>query len=593
MSDFRLKLYICSQLQTYRNNNFISFTTIMKRILTLSAVCLLAMAFSSCGSKLSLDKEHFSVDPQILTEVGGKVDATVKGTFPEKSIPAKTVVKITPYIQYEGGQAVGNVYTLQGEKVTGNNQVIAYKQGGSFTTSQSFDYVPAMSRSELYIKVETNNNGKGWVEVAGSPLKLADGVISTEELATAEDATPALAADKFQRIIQEVTEANIMFLIQRAEVRNTELKTDDVKALANALAFAAKAEDREIANVSISSYASPDGPTTLNEKLASQREKNTETYLKKELKKSKLDNAIESEFTAEDWEGFKQLLTASNIQDKDLILRVLSMYSDPEKREAEIKNLSSAYKALAEDILPKLRRSKMAITVDVIGKSDDEIKALLGTPNQLSIDEILYAATLTNNAAEKEDIYKKAIATYPNDYRAYNNLGNLAYAKGDIKTAKGWYEKAYQKEQSKEVCLNLALIAMAEDADNNTVESYLNKAAGAEGYNEAAGLLNIKKGNYAAAVKSFGDAKTNNAALAQILAKDYNKAKATLAAVSEPNADTYYLQAINGARTNNKAEVIDGLKKAVKADPSYAKKAASDIEFAKYVTDSEFASIIG
>ena len=565
----------------------------MNKIFRFSAVCLCALALTACGSKLALDNEHFSVNPQVLTEVGGKVDFTVTGVFPEKAIPAKSMVKVTPILKYEGGEAVGNPYTLQGEKVTGNNQVIAYKQGGSFSTKQSFDYIPAMNRSELFVKVEMKSGNKDWAEVDGSPLKLADGVIATEEIADAENVVPALAADKFQRIIQEVTEANIMFLIQRSEVRNSELRSEDVKALANALAFAAKAEDREVAGVSISSYASPDGPAALNETLAAQREKNTQNYLQKQLKKAKVDTGISAEFTAEDWEGFKELLIASNIQDKDLILRVLSMYSDPEKREQEIKNLASAYKVLADEILPKLRRSKMAITVDVIGKSDEEIQALLGTPAELSIDEILYAATLTDKVSEKESIYKKAIATYPADYRAYNNLGNIAYAKGDLKTAKSWYEKAYQKKQANEVCMNLALIAMAEDADFATVESYLNKAAGAEGYNEACGLLNLKKGNYAAAVKDFGDAKTNNAALAQMLAKDYNKAKATLNAVSEPDADTYYLKAVIGARTNNKAEVINGLKSAVKANAAYAKKAASDIEFAKYVTDSEFAAIIG
>lgn len=555
---------------------------------SLILACILVM--TGCGTKLALDSENFTVTPQVLEAIGGKVDVSVDGVIPAKALAAKEIVTITPVLKYEGGEVESTPITLQGEKVVGNNKVISKKEGGSYNLKASFDYKPEMSRSELFARITVS---KGDKTQTLPDVKIADGVICTEALANAATAAPAASKDKFQRVIQEVTEANIMFLIQQSNIRSSEMKSEEVKTLAAAIASAAQTENKEIAGIKVSSYASPDGAVDLNEKLAGQREKNTVSYLNKTLKKAKAEGAIDAEFTAEDWAGFQALLNASNVQDKALILRVLSMYSDPEQREQEIKKLASAYKVLANDILPQLRRSKMALTVDVIGKSDEEIKDLLAkNPAALSVEEMLYAASLYSTAAEKESAYQKTARTYPKDYRAYNNIGLLNYAKNDLKAAKTWFEKAYTIEQAKEVCLNLALCAIAEDADNASIEAYLNKAAGAENYGEAVGLLYIKKGQYNEAVKAFGNVKSNNAALAQLLAKDYSKAKATLNAVENADAETAYLQAVVGARTNNKADVVNGLKKAIAQDASLAKKAAKDLEFAKYATDAEVSALL-
>ena len=454
----------------------------------------------------------------------------------------------------------------------------------------SFDYTPEMDRSELFIRV---NVVKGKKTSDLPEIKLVDGVVSTENLVNAQKAKPSPSVDKFQRIITEVTEAQILFLIQQSNIRSSELKTEEIKALVAAILNASQTENKEIAGINVASYASPDGPIDLNEALAGKREKSAINYLNRELKKAKTEGSITAEFTAEDWEGFKALVETSNMQDKDLILRVLSMYSDPEQREAEIKKLSSAYKVLADDILPKLRRSKMALSIDVIGKSDDEIKALFASDaSQLSVEEILYAATLFNTPAEKENVYLKVTELHPSDSRAFNNIGMIKYQAGDVATAKTWFEKAYTIEKSKEASLNLALCAISEGADNATVEIYLNQAVGAENYEEALGMLYIKKGDYANAVKAFGNLKSNNAALAQILAKDYSKAKSTLAGVEAPDAETNYLQALVGARTNNKAEVLDGLKKAIANDSAMAGKASKDVEFAKYIVDDEIAALL-
>jgi len=550
------------------------------------------LLLTSCAGKFAPTSDYFTVTPQVLVAQGGKVPATVDGTFPAKTFPVKGIVTITPVLKYEGGEALGTPITLQGEKVTGNNKVIN-KAGGSFSVSSVFDYIPAMSKSELYLRFSTTI-GKKVIDLP--EIKVADGVIATEALADATTATPTLSEDKFQRIIKEAHEASIMFLIQQASLRKSELNSEGVKGLSDEFAVAANDVNKQIAGIEVSSYASPDGALSLNENLASNREKNTVDFLKKELKNKKATEGLEAitaKFTAEDWAGFQELVSSSNMQDKELILRVLSMYSDPEKREQEIKNLSAVYDNLAEEILPKLRRSKMTLTVDIIGKTDEQIKDLaVNDPSKLNVEELLYSATLFSKTSEKESIYKKATELFPNDYRAYNNLGGIALNAGNTTQAKSYLDKAYALSKTADVNSNLALYSMATGAPASTVDSYLGAGAGAAGVNEAMGIQYIKKGQYAKAVEAFGSTKSNNAALAQLLTKDYSKAKSTLDAVATPNAQTSYLKAIIGARTNNKDLVVSGLKAAISADKSYAKKAINDLEFSKYVTDLSVAALL-
>ena len=210
---------------------------------------------------------------------------------------------------------------------------------------------------------------------------------------------------------------------------------------------------------------------------------------------------------------------------------------------------------------------------------------------QLSLEELLYAATLTNDPAKQEVIFTKATQIYPNDYRAYNNLGKLAYQSGNLDKAESYFKKAASIKDAPEVNMNLGLIALTK-GDKAAAETYLSKASGAKELNEALGNLYIAQGQYERAVNSFGDSKTNSAALAQILAKDYNKAKNTLANVERPDAYTDYLMAVLGARTNNSSMVTSSLKSAVAKDSSLAKKAATDLEFAKYFTNADFMSIV-
>ena len=556
----------------------------MIKKLYLPLVALLVLAFSSCSKMGELSPDYFTTNPEVLEAIGGKVPVTITGKFPEKYFKKNATVEVTPVLRWEGGEAKGQPATFQGEKVQGNDQTISYKTGGTYTMKASFDYVPEMAKSELYLDFKIK---KGKKEYTIPSVKIADGVIATSELPTVNSANAAYAPDAFQRIIKQAKEAQIMFLIQQANLRASELKSDSLKAFhKQVVAVAGDTKNYKLNNIEISAYASPDGGVELNTTLAENRQNNTEKYMNQQLKKGKIETEVDAKYTAQDWDGFQELVSKSNIQDKDLILRVLSMYSDPEQRETEIKNISSVYKTLADEILPQLRRARLTANYDVIGRSDEEINAAFDTDAKvLSNDELLYAATLTNDNARKEAIYKKTVELYPNDFRAYNNLGMMAYANGDLATAENYFKQAASKNaNAAEVNTNLGLIELTKGNVANA-ETYLSKSTGANTANEVLGNLYIKQGQYDRAVQAFGDTKTNSAALAQILAKDYNKAKSTLSAVKNPDAYTNYLMAVVGARTNNADLVKSSMDKVKQQDAALAAKAQNDREFAKYANE--------
>ena len=547
------------------------------------------LAFSSCSNKLKpLAEEYIKAEPQPLEAIGGKVPVTINATIPAKWFNKKAVVTITPVLRYQGGEAWGTAYTYQGEKVKGNNQVIPYKEGANVTMKSSFTYKPEMKKSELFLTFDAKIKNK---TVKLPDVKIGEGVLATSALADAATANAAIAADKFQRIIKEAHDASIMFLIQQAELRSKELKKDEISDWKDLVKNADEAPNQNVA-IEIQAYASPDGGVELNTGLAERREKNTDKYLAKELKKMKVDVPVDAKYTAQDWEGFQELVSKSNIQDKDLVLRVLSMYSDPEQREQEIKNISSVFSTLAEEILPQLRRSRLVANIEIIGKSDDEISALAkNDPKALNVEEILYAATLTNNDAEKTAIYNKASELYPNDYRTWNNVGMMAFRAGDLAKAEQMFNKANSVKNNPESNMNLGLIALTK-GDQAKAQQLFGSASGVAELSEALGVLYLEQGEWAKAANSFGSVKSNNAALAQILTKDYNKASQTLNAVPNADAITSYLKAIVAARTNDANGVVSNLKDAIAKDGSLKKEAAIDLEFAKYATNSDFAALV-
>ena len=530
-----------------------------------------------------MSSRYFSVTPQVLEATNGEVPVTISGTFPAKFFPKKGVITITPVLKWNGGSVSGDAYTFIGEKVEGNSQVISNKTGGNFTMKSSFDYVPEMAKSELYLEFDAKVKNK---TKAMPAVKVADGVLATAELYsnTAASTTPAYAEDAFQRVIKQAKQANIMFLIQQTNLRWSELNSTEMKEFTETLKdIKADAENKVLDNVEVSAYASPDGGFDLNDRLAAQRQSNAEKHVNSLLKKTKVETSVDTEYTAEDWEGFQELVAGSNIPDKDLILRVLSMYKEPEVREREIKNISAVYGELAEQVLPQLRRARLTLNYQLIGRSDEEIlTALKSEPAVLSVEELLYAATLVDDVNEKIAIYKKTAELYANDYRAYNNLAEIAMKANDYSAAKTYLEKAAKLNASAaEVNTNLGMIALIEGKVAEA-ENYLVKGTDAKANEAALGNLYIAQGQYERAVSALGDTKSNAAALAQLMAKNYTAAKNTLNAVENPDAYTYYLKAVVGARTSRVAEVSENLVKAIRLDSSLREKALNDVEFAKF-----------
>ncbi len=542
-----------------------------------------ALALTGCGKKMNQFKaDYFNVNPNPLEVVGDKVPAKVTGNIPGQFFVKNAEVTVTPYLEYNGVEVASSPYTFQGEKVRGNNPVVNYENGGTVTIPVQYAYTPEMRKSNLVLAFTVKQGGKQYVLPR---VKVATGVVATAALANVGAVNPAIAPDKFQRIINEKYDADIKFLINQANIRAGELKSDAILGLHKELADANDDGRREIKEINVSSYASPEGGLDINTKLASNREKNTVDYMRKQLKKDNITEfgELTANFTAEDWEGFQKLVAASNIQDKELILSVLSMYKDPEQREREIRNLSSVFDQLAEQILPQLRYSRITASIDVIGKSDEEIMNIyLLNPKALSIDEILYAATLTNDNDKRLQIYDTAVNLYPNDYRTYNNLGMCQYIDQDYDAAAANFaEAARLAPESGEAQMNLGLVSMLNKNYKDATAKFGN-AAGVPALGEALGVYYLKQGDYNSAIRAFGDSKTNNAALAQILNKDYSKAKSTLAAIRMPDATTFYLTAVLGARTNNSNMVYNNLRQAVKLNKNMAAQAKSDLEFSNF-----------
>ena len=536
------------------------------------------MILSSCSKLGALSSDNFKVDPNPLETTAGQVPATINGMFPEKYMKKKATVTVIPELRYGNGQAVqGTGATFQGEKVQGNNQTISYKVGGNYSMKTNFKYVPEMQKSELYLTFDAYIGSK---KVDVPAVKVADGIVATSELSgrTVKSAQASVAQDAYQRIIEHKQEANIKFLIQQANLRKSELKNNSVKEFVEMLKkINADKEGLNLKNVEVSAYASPDGGLKLNDKLAAQRQDNTEKFVNKTLKDTQVKAPVDAKYTAQDWEGFQELVKVSDIQDKDVILRVLSMYKDPEEREQQIKNMSAVFRELADGILPELRRARLTLNYEVIGRSDAQIVEQFGNDaSQLSNEELIYGATLVNDA-QKEAFYKKAAELY-NDARAYNNLATLAFAKGDLSAAKNYAQKAQSVDGSNaESNANLGLIALAE-GNVRDAENYIAKAANAFGLSEIVGNLNLMKGNYAQAEQDFANINSNSAALAQILNKNYNAATSTLNNIKNGDATTEYLKAILNARLGNNSAAATALKAAISKDSSYAKYAENDLE---------------
>lgn len=569
----------------------------------LPAIAVIAMTLCSCGSKLgTLTSDNFTLTPQPLEEKGGKVAFAVSGRFPEKYFKKKAELTVIPVLRFDEGERVAKGASFQGEKVMGNAQEISYLVGGNFTLRGVFEpFEPAMDQSDMLLRFDA--------KVGGKPVKMPEVKIGTGVVATAtrlantigpESAT--WAEDHFQYAVAQTREAQVRYLVAQTRIRNSELETTSVKDFVRTLGeIKSDGQGYQIENIQISSYASPEGSLKFNAALAEGRDKSAADLVESMLKERGLTAEMNRRYTAEDWEGFQEIVSRSNLQDKDLILRVLQMYTDPEEREQQIRNLSAAYTELADAVLPELRRSRLIVNYMQLGRSDDEIlQQFKDDATKLTVDELLYGASLCKTINEREGFYVAAASQYPDDYRAYNNLAILSWEKGDMDLARIYIDEALQKApKAAEPNANKALMLLHEgkpekagDKLTEEVESYLSKATDAKNYKQVLGMLRVAQGQYADAAQQLAGTRSNSAALAQILNKDYLKAAETLSYVTKPTAETFYMRAIIAARTGQGEYVYSNLKSAVEMDKNLRLRALRDIELIKYRNTQEFLEIM-
>lgn len=556
----------------------------MKRNLVNSIVVIATgvMTVTSCSQKLgALSADNFKVDPQPLELTGTQVPVTIYGTFPEKYMNKKAVITVTPELRNASGKVVrGEGTTFQGEKVLGNDQSVSYLLGGHYTMRDAFDYDDDMHKSDLYLTFDARIGTKA---VTVPEVKVGYGVIATAGLYKKAllQGGGIIAPDTFQRIRKEKQEASITFLINQANLRQSELKNNSIQEFVKLLnSINNDAKRYNLGDIEVKAYASPDGGEKINTKLAQKRQSTSEDYVDAQLKKTNLATSITGEYTAQDWEGFQQLVSASNIQDKELILRVLNMYKDPEEREEQIKHLSLGFQDLTKQILPQLRRARMIINYEAVGRSDEEIaSAYQSEPQSLSADEVLYYASTISDMDQKESIYKKCAELYPGDYRAYNNVAACEFAKNNDEGVKEWTSKALQiNPQAGECQSNLSLVEL-KNGNLKEAEAYMAKAGNSNDVNRVQGAINFVKGNYKQAAADYKGVENNMAGLAQTMADDYSQARATFKAIKNPDAMTSYLHSVCCYREGSVFSGTDLLKDALKKDPSLEKYAAEDLEF--------------
>jgi Flp pilus assembly protein TadD len=571
-------------------------------------VVLVAVLLSSCAGlnkmKKNADQINFKVNPEVLEAHASEVDLAIDARFPAKYFDKKATLTATPVLKYADGETKFKAVSVQGENVEANNKVIGV-DGGSVSYKDMVGYDKAMAKSELYVNISASK-GKKTVDFA--PIKIGDGVLATSEkivnmpkaiLGVQREANTTgkydANIDAFQRIVPDEMMADIHYLINRSNLRKDETGKDDIVALENYTKKANEDERIDLKQVEVSAYASPDGTIDFNTDLAAKRKETSSEFLAKKLKEAGVNVELKTRYTPEDWDGFKELMEKSNIQDKELILRVLSMYNDPEVREREIKNLSETFTAVADEILPQLRRAKLATSVDFIGKTDDELKtAAKANPSSLNPAELLYAATLFEDLNEQLSVYNSFSKIYANDWRGPNNAGYVLVKQWKYADAKPLFEKAEKLKNDEPIVKNNIGATTLNAGDIANAETLFGAATGAgEEVNYNMGIVSVKKAEYAKAVKYFSKYKDVNSGLAKLLAGDNNGAIKDLDACTlEGCYMTEYFKAVVGARTAKETLLFESLKTACDMNAKLKEVAKTDMEFSKYFDDAKFKAIV-
>lgn len=567
-----------------------------------TAIVATVIGLTGCSGLSSMFKDAnkvtYVVSPNPMQDNGDSVTINITAKYPPKYFNKKAIITVTPTLKLaDGSEQALKPVTLVGEKASGSGTKINYDQGGSLSYTDKVAYTPNMRTDELDINATLENNKKSFPS-----MKIADGTITTAMLLQKDDKV-ILGKDEFKKTMLERDTTHIYYTISQSNVRAGEMNSKEMKAFEE---FVKKGieDGYTFNNISISAYASPDGETQYNANLANERaitanKAMRDLFKRMDTKKLNTTFGTESAFysvgtTGMDWEGFRTRVQESNIKDKDLILRVLSMYTDHDQRMKEIKNMSKTYVELADDVLPKLRRSVIVMNAEKKSPTDEQLKDLVtSNPQSLTVEELLYAATLTNDLGQKLNIYRTAAKQYPSDWRCFNNIGYVEVMQNNLSDAGAQFMRANQLSPNNPVVEN-NLGAVAHIGGNKSeAMAYYRKATGAgPEVNYNMGLIEIQKGNYADAAGNMSSYNTFNAALAKLLNNDVAGAKAIADGITDNSAMTYYLKAIIAARTNNKAEMVNDIKSALNKDASLKQQIKGDCEFVKYKDDADFKAAV-
>ncbi len=568
----------------------------MKKTLFFVLAIAVMFSFSSCNGLKKMienaDDINYSVNPEVLEMHGGEVAVSIKGNFPEKYFNKKVSATITPTLVWEGGEKALTPVYLQGEKIDGNANVIEYKTGGSFSYNDKFDYAPEMRRSTLELRITAT---KGSKTEDFEPEAIAEGIIATPDLVKMMGKGSA-AKDKFIKDNPESKMGLVNYDKNRAELKYTERKRDEIVELKDYVEAVNEDDRKEFVNVELISYASPEGSMEMNTKVSNDRSKTVDKYVKNEYKK--IDEFKEDDFfkylvTEEDWDGFKKAVSESNLADKDMILRVVNMNTDPEKREEEIRNMTATFEELEKEIHPLLRRSEIKVNIMLIGNTDAEIDSLFSAnPEELTFEELLYLGTLKEDLDGKLGVYTKTTELFPKEWRGFNNLACVQYKKGDIAGSKTSIEKAKSLEANATVFNNLGNVYLAE-GNIEDAETSFQSATGIPEASAGQGVIAIKAGEYKTAADYFGDNCCFNAGLAKIMNGDYDGAiQAADCGADKDEAYNFYIKAIAGARKGDTDILFNNLRTACTKDAALKELAAKDMEFFKYFENDTFKSIV-
>lgn len=588
---------------TFALNN-LKLTMNSKFLRTIGAGLSIAVILTSCdglGKMIKKQKDiKYTLTPNPIEMHGDSIQFSVNGKFNPKLFAKKVTLTLTPVVKYStGGEKVLKPVTLVGEKATGSGQKIGYTSGGTFNyTSEKFAYEPGMRNAKVELRGEGSVKKK---KKAFAPVEMGDGTIVTP-LLVRNDEKGMMGKDKFVKIVPANQTTHIYYVINQSVVRPAEMKSEEMKSFNKFMTDNLNSPWYEFKGITVSAYASPDGETEKNEHLAMDRAKSGTAAVQGEFKKNKnKDQKFGKEkeqyqigTTKEDWEGFKQLMEQSTMADKDLILRVLTMYSDPDQRRKEIKNLSKTYTELAEKVLPKLRRAEITVNVDKKSRTDEQITKLMTSyPDSLSVEELLYGGNLTNDVNTKVQVYQAAEKQYGSDWRTSNNLGVALLMQNKVSEAAEAFKRAEKTANgAPEVYNNLGIIE-AKNGNRIAARDLYKKAGGSPESKYNTGILDVRDGKYSDAVSDFGDFKGHNKALAQLLAGSAGSVKETIDASNEKEmAYSYYLKAVAAARQGNNADVMSNLKTAIEKDASLKAWAKDDAEFIKLRSDSGFTGLV-